>query len=111
MRKARLFRGIQLCLVITGGVLLLSYLGVTLRKTSRCDWKLLGKFCQSFCFLIIEFSIFNQVKYLNLKVLLATSSDGSFQIVSLLTASAQFSAYAAGERSGFLGGNFREMVK
>lgn len=33
-------------LVIPGGVLLLSYLGITLRKTSVCGWELLGNCCQ-----------------------------------------------------------------
>lgn len=72
-------------LVLPGGVLLLSYLDITLRKTSVCGWELLVKCCQSdFYFLIMEFSIFTQIKYLDVKALLATPSDGNCRVVCLL---------------------------
>lgn len=32
----------------------------------------------------MEFSIFTQIKYLDMKVLLATPSDGNFSLVALL---------------------------
>lgn len=75
-------------MVVTSGVSLLSYLDIVLRKTSLCNWKPLGEMLpKSFYFLIIEFSIFHQIKYLGMKVLLATPSDGNFRAVSLSTTS------------------------
>lgn len=66
---------------ITGGVSLLSYLGIVSRKTSLCDWKPLGEMLpKSFYFLIIGFSIFHQIKYLSMKVLLATPSTETSEL-------------------------------
>lgn len=55
-------------------------------KKNKCVWlgtvgELLPEW---FYFLIMEFSIFTQIKYLDLKVLLATPSDGNFSVVALL---------------------------
>lgn len=59
----------------------------------------------------MEFSIFTQIKYLDMKVLLATPSDGNFSVVALLILDLRNSGTSTGEHSAFLGDHFEEMVR